>query len=331
MPARDEARTGMTFTYPWMLLVAALVVAALAVAYRALDQSRARALAAIDVRSAGLSRRRHIPPLVFLIGLAVLLVGLGRPQATVQVPRVSGTIVLAFDVSNSMMATDVTPSRLGAAREAAVAFVRAQPETVDVGVVAFDQGAITAKEPTNDREAVVTTIERLRPAGATSLGQAILTSLSAIVGEPVYLPDPDSGEPAPDLGYWGSAMIVLFSDGEDTGGPDAIAAAEIAASAGVRVQTVGIGTIEGATIEVDGFQVATALNDELLTAVARATAGDYHHATDVASISDVYKDIELRITSRPQLLELTGAAALLAVALLTAGAALMTLWYGRII
>lgn len=321
----------MTLTYPWMLLVAAVAVAALMAAYRALDRRRATALAASGVRSAGVSRRRHVPPLLFLAGLAVLLVGLGRPQATVQVPRVAGTIVLAFDVSNSMMATDVAPSRLGAAQEAAVAFVRGQPETVDVGVVAFDQGAITAREPTNDREAVVATIERLRPAGATSLGQAILTSLSTIVGAPVFLPDPSSPDPPPDLGYWGSAMIIVFSDGEDTGGPDAIAAAEFAARAGVRVQTVGIGTTDGTTIEVEGFQVATALNDELLTAVAQATAGTYRHATDVSSISEVYKDIELRITSRPQLLELTGAAALLAVALLSAGGALMILWYGRII
>jgi Ca-activated chloride channel family protein len=321
----------MTFNYPWMLIVAAVVVATLVLAYRALDRRRAGALAAITARPSAAARRRHVPPLLFLAGLAVLLVGLGRPQATVQVPRVAGTIVLAFDVSNSMTATDVAPSRLGAAKEAAVTFVRAQPDTVDVGVVAFDQGAITAREPTNDREAVVATIERLRPAGATSLGQAILTSLSAIVGEPVFPPDPESPEPLPDLGYWGSAMIVVFSDGEDTGGPDAITAAEIAATAGVRVQTVGIGTEEGTIIEVDGFQVVTALNDELLTAVAQATAGSYHHATDAAGIGEVYKDIELRITSRPQLLELTGAAVLLAVALLSAGAALMTLWYGRIL
>src|SRR5690606_38831220 len=115
----------------------------------------------------------------------------------------------------------------------------------------FDQGAITAQAPTNDREAVVATIGRLRPAGATSLGQAILTALSTIVGEPVFLPDPESAQPPPGLGYWGSAMIVLFSDGEDTGGPDAIAAAELAGTAGVRVQTVGIGTAEGSTIEVE--------------------------------------------------------------------------------
>lgn len=321
----------MSLTYPWMLLVAAVVGVVLAWAYRALDRRRVEALAAVRARPAGQARRRHVPPLLFLAGLVVLMVGVGRPQATVQVPRVAGTIVLAFDVSNSMTATDVVPSRLGAAQEAAIAFVRAQPDTVDIGVVAFDQGAITALEPSHDQESVVAAIERLRPAGATSLGQALLTSLSTIVGEPVFLPDPDDPQPAPDLGYWGSAMIVVFSDGEDTGGPDAIAAAELAATAGVRIQTVGLGTEEGATIEVDGYQVRTVLNDELLTAVAETTAGTYHHATDVSSIGEAYRDIELRLTSRPELLELTGVAALLGVALLTAGGALMTLWYGRIV
>lgn len=324
----------MSFSYPWMVLVAVVAVAVLVLGYCALDRRRIAALVAVGVSPAASRRtawRRHAPPLLFLIGLAILLVGAGRPQATVQVPRVAGTIVLAFDVSNSMMATDVAPSRLGAAQEAAVAFVRSQPETVDIGVVTFDQGAITAAPPTNQHETVAAAIERLRPAGATSLGQAILTALATIVGEPVFLPDAESAESPPDLGYWGSAMIVLFSDGEDTGGPDAVAAAELAATAGVRVQTIGIGTAEGTTIEVEGFRVATALDEELLTAVAQATAGSYYHATDVARITEIYKDLELRITSRPQLLELTGAAVLLAVALLTAGGLLMTLWYGRIL
>src|SRR5690606_14623161 len=108
----------VSVTYPWMLPVAAVVVGVLIIAYRSLDRRRAAAIAAAGMRSTASARRRHGPPLLFLLGLAVLLVGLGRPLATVQVPRVAGTIVLAFDVSNSMMATDVAPSRLGAAQEA---------------------------------------------------------------------------------------------------------------------------------------------------------------------------------------------------------------------
>jgi Ca-activated chloride channel family protein len=330
----------MRLLYPALLAVGAVLVAALLLGYRVLDRRRTELLAAFGTASrpgapttTGARRaawRRHLPPMLLLAGLAVLMVGIARPHATVQVPRVAGTVILAFDVSNSMTATDVAPSRLGAAQEAAISFVRAQPDTVDIGVVSFDQAAMTARQPTNDHEQVEATISRLRPAGATSLGQAILASLTTIIGRPVVLPQPDAPLPA-DLGYWPSATIVVLSDGEDTGGPDAVAAAEIAAVAGVRIQTVGIGTVEGTTIEVDGFQVATALNESLLTEIAQATAGTYQRAGDVDSINQVYEDLELRITSRPQLMELTGVAVLFAVALLTAGGLLMTLWYGRIL
>src|SRR5205085_2429002 len=112
-------------------------------------------------------------------------------------------------------------------------------------------------------------------AGGTSLGQAILASLAAIVGHPVALPDPSGDAPPPKLGYWGSATIVLLSDGENTGGPDAVAAAGLAADAGVHIESVGVGTVAGTTIQVDGYQLVTALDEDLLTQIAQATAGSY--------------------------------------------------------
>ena len=105
----------------------------------------------------------------------------------------------------------------------------------------------------------VAAINRLTVGGGTSLGNAIIASLAAITGKTVGLPDPASPTPPPDLGYWGSATIVLLSDGEDTGGPDAVAAAELAADAGVHIETIGVGTVEGTTIEVDGYQMSTSL------------------------------------------------------------------------
>jgi Ca-activated chloride channel family protein len=321
----------MTFIYPVMLVVAPVVVAALGLGYRWLHRGGALAVRLTGPSAPRSWWRRHGPPLLFLAALGLLLTGLGRPIATVQVPRVAGTVVLAFDVSNSMMATDVRPSRLAAAQAAAAEFVRAQPDTVDVGVVAFDQGAITTREPTNSHEETVVAINRLHPAGGTSLGQAILVALATIVGEQVALPDPESGAAPADLGYWGSATIVLISDGEDTGGPDAILAAEMAAAAGVRVETVGIGTVEGTTIEVEGFQVATALDEQSLTAIAQATGGSYHRAGDADQLAGIYRDLDLRMTSLPQLMELTGAALGLAILLLFAGGLLMTLWHGRIV
>jgi len=324
----------MSFQYPVMLVVAVAVGLGLVAAYRWLQRQRTNALAA-----AGLSTdtqgwggfRRHLPPLLFLTALTLLLLAVARPQATVPVPRAAGAVILAFDVSNSMAADDVEPSRLAAAQSAAVRFVKAQPDTVDIGVIAFNQGALTTHLPTNDREQTVAAINRLTLAGGTSLGQAIIASLAAIIGQSVSLPDPSSDAPPPDLGYWGSATIVLLSDGEDTGGPDALAAAEMAAMAGVHNETIGVGTIEGTTIEVDGYQVATSLNEDLLIQVAETTTGSYHRAQDAQSFGAIYQSLDLRITIADELVELTGGAVGIAVLLLAIGGLLMINWFGRIL
>ena len=321
----------MSFRYPVMVVVAVLGGLGLGAAYYWLQAQRAKALAAAGLTATGAGLRRHLPPLLFLTALALLLLAVARPQATVPVPKATGTVILAFDVSNSMAAEDIAPSRLAAAQAAAVEFVRAQPSTVDIGVVAFGQGAQTTQLPTAEHEAAIAAINRLNVAGGTSLGQAILGSLTVIVGKSVGLPDPTGSTPPADLGYWGSATIVLLSDGEDTGGPDAVAAAELAAAAGVHIETIGVGTVEGATIEVDGYQVSTALNEELLTEVAETTSGSYHRAENAQALGAVYKSLDLRIHTENESIELTGAAVLVAVLLLTAGGLLMTNWFGRIV
>jgi Ca-activated chloride channel family protein len=124
---------------------------------------------------------------------------------------------------------------------------------------------------------------------------------------------------------------VLLSDGEDTGGPDAVAAAELAAAAGVHIETIGIGTVDGTTIEVDGYQVATALNEDLLTEIAATTTGSYHRASDARALDGIYRSLDLRITTKPEFVELTGAAVAIAVLLLVIGGILMTIWFGRIV
>jgi Ca-activated chloride channel family protein len=319
----------MSFKYPLVVVVAALVGLGLLAGYRWLQGKRASALAAAGLTTTGHGRaggrRRHLPPVLSLAAVALLLLAVARPQATIPVPRASGTAILAFDVSNSMAAKDVSPTRLAAAQSAATGFVRAQPDTVDIGVIAFDQGALTTQLPTDDHQAAIAAINRLTVAGGTSLGQAILAALTAIVGKTVTLPDTNT--PPADLGYWRSATIVLLSDGEDTGGPDAVAAAELAATAGVHIETIGVGTVEGATVEVDGYQVATALNEQLLTEVAEATAGSYHRAENAQDLGDVYKSIDLRITVHDKQVELTGAAVVIALLLLTIGGLLMIKWY----
>jgi Ca-activated chloride channel family protein len=318
----------MTVHHPFMVAVAVVAGIGLVVAYRVLNRRRTDALAAAGLSVAGAGRRRHLPPLLMLAALVVLLLGGARPEATLSVPRTSGTVILAFDVSNSMSAEDIAPSRLDAAQDTAIAFVQEQPDTVDIGVVAFSQGALTTHLPTNAHPETVDAINRLRVAGGTSLGQAILGSLTAIVGQPVTIPD--SGPP-PDLGYWPSASIVLLTDGEDTGGPDALLAAEVAANAGVHVETVGVGTVEGSTVEIDGYQVATSLNEDLLTEIAGTTGGAYHRAQSADALDTVYQSLDLRTTLEAQPVELTGAAVALALLLLTVGGLLMTHWFGRIL
>jgi Ca-activated chloride channel family protein len=319
----------MSFQYPVMLVIAAVAAAALLAGYRWLQQQRSFLLKGGTRWSRA---RRHIPVMLFLAGLVVLLAGAARPQATVPVPRASGTVILAFDVSNSMGAQDVKPTRLGAAQQAAVAFVKSQPSTVDIGVVAFDQGALTTRQPSADHDGAIAAIDRLKVAGGTSVGQAILASLGAIVGHGVSLPDPNSDTASPpNLGYWGSAMIVLLSDGEDTGGPDAAAAAQLAADAGVHIETIGVGTVQGTTITVDGYQVSTALNEDLLNQIADITTGSYHRAENAEALDGVYKSLNVRITTQPKLVELTGAAVVVALLLLTIGGLLMITWFGRIL
>jgi Ca-activated chloride channel homolog len=320
----------MSFRYPALLAVAAVVCVGLVWAYRRLHRERTAALAAAGLSTIGPDRRRHVPPLLFLVALTLLLLALARPSATVAVPRISGTVILAVDVSNSMTATDVKPSRLAAAQAAADRFIAAQPDTVDIGVVAFDQGALTAHRPTNDHTQATTAINGLHPAGGTSLGQAILVALSTIVGRTVDLPTSADATP-PKLGYWGSATIVLFSDGEDTGGPDAVSAAQLAADAGVHIDTIGIGTAGGTTIQVGGYQVATALNQDLLTQIAQTTTGSYHPAGDPQALDGVYHALDLRLTTQPELVELTGAVIVAAMLLLTIGGLLMITWFGRIV
>jgi Ca-activated chloride channel family protein len=245
----------------------------------------------------------------------------------VPVPRTAGTVILAIDVSNSMGADDVAPNRLAAAQRAARAFVEAQPDSVDIGVVAFERGALTTARPDPDHAKALKAIDRLKISGGTSLGAAIAVSLTAISGKQVTIgKDGD----IPDIGYWPSATIVLFSDGQNQG-RDLEKATEIAQTAGVQVHTVGVGTTAGATVKVDGYHLQTSLDEETLTQIARATGGEYHPASDAARLDGIADSIDLRLTVSDEPLPLAGGLIWLAIALLTAGAALTVLRSGRVI
>jgi Ca-activated chloride channel homolog len=317
----------MRFAAPWGLVLGVLVVAALAAGAVVLSRRRAAALAA-----AGLSAGRRRPAAglwLSLGGLAVLAVAVAGPAASVPVTRAAGTVIVAMDVSNSMAATDVAPTRLAAAKQAAGAFIDAQPDSVDVGVVAFQNGGLTTYRPDADHQAARTAVDRLSVAGGTSLANALLTSLSAITGRKVVVGRDGT---VPDLGYWGSATIVLFSDGEDRGSEDATAAAAGAAQkAGVHVETVGVGTAAGATVTVGEYRIHTALDEDTLTAIAKTSGGSYHPASDAAELDGIADGIDLRLTTHNEELPLAGAFSTVAVLLLAAGAILTVLRTGRLV
>jgi Ca-activated chloride channel family protein len=320
-----EAR--VSFSSPWWLVLGVPVVAALAAGAVVTSRRRAAALAAAGLSE---SRRRLALGLwLSLAGLAVLAVAVAGPAASVPVTRAAGTVIVAMDVSNSMAATDVAPTRLAAAKQAAGAFIDAQPDSVDVGVVAFQSGGLTVDRPSADHEAARTAIDRLTVAGGTSLANAILTSLSTITGKKVLIGKDGT---VPDLGYWGSATVVLFSDGEDRGSDDATAvAADAAQQAGVHVETVGVGTTAGTTVTVDDYRIHTALDEETLTAIAKTTGGSYHPASDSAELDGIASGIDLRLTTHNEDLPLAGALSTVAVLLLAAGAVLSVLRTGRLV
>lgn len=331
----------MSFAWPWMLLPALAGVVLLVLGYRRLAarQARRRAeLAALGLVVGSPAQRprrwsRRLAPTLLLTALALLLFSLARPQATIAEPRREGTVILAFDVSGSMAATDLRPSRMEAAKAAARRFVENQPSTVRIGVVAFGDSGVVTQRPTASRGLVVAAVNRLAPQGGTSVGRGILTSLSAIAGRPVLAgesPTPGQLDDA-DIGYYGSAAVVLLTDGEDTSGRDPLPLAELASVAGVRVHTVGIGSPQGTVLQVDGFQVATALDEELLRAVADTTDGTYFPARDEQALREVYSSIHPGWTIQEAHVEVTAVFAASAALLLLLAALLSVARSGRVV
>ena len=318
----------MSLSYPLLLVAGLLIAAALLVGAVRTARHRSAALAATGV-AVGTRRQRQLGLWFFLVGVVVLAVATAGPAASLPVGRSAGTVVLAMDVSNSMSADDVVPSRLAAAQQAALSFIDAQPDTVDIGVVGFDQGALTTSPPGPDRAAAKAAVQNLRVSGGTSLASAILGSLSAITGKPVTI---GTDGVLPDLGHWGSATIVLFSDGEDWGGSDAAAAAStLAQNAGVHIEAVGVGTANGTTVETEGYRVHTALDADQLTAIAQTTGGSYHPASDAAELDGVASTIDLRLTVAKQDVPLAGGFIALALVLLAVGALLTGVRTGRLV
>jgi Ca-activated chloride channel homolog len=320
---------------PVLLAAGLLVAAGLAWAAVAAARRRAAALAAAGVGGSNRAGRRLAGVWFTVAGVAVLAIAVAGPAASVPVSHASGTVILAMDVSGSMAATDVAPSRLAAAKRVALSFISAQPDSVDIGVVAFQQGGLEAALPTAEHATTSAAVRRLTAGGGTSLGDAIFASLSAITRKTVTIGRDGS---LPDIGFWPSATIVLFSDGQDQAdgpdqadGQDEAAAAAVAEQAGVHIDTVGVGTTGGTTVDVDGYHLFTALDQATLTSISEATGGTYHPASDASELDGIASSINLRLTVTNEPLPLAGAFIALALVLLAAGAVLTVTRTGRVV
>lgn len=339
----------LTFLWPrllWLLLVLP-VAAAFYIGLLARRRRKSALHAGLVPVVAGSGWRRVLPPLLWLAGLAALLLSVARPQATLTLPSRVDTVILAVDMSGSMKATDVAPNRMTAAREAARAFVDEQPEHVRIGVVGIAATAAVLQSPTNKREDILSAIERLEPQRGTALGSGLVIALdtalpSARIDVDGFI-NPRRDRPPPvdakkdegksiAPGENTSAAIVLLTDGQSNVGPDPLKAADLAAKHGVRIYTVGLGTPEGAIVKIDGWSMRTRLDEEKLQAVASTTMGEYFRAPTAAELKKIYRALGSRLAFEKQRpTEVTAVFAALGALLATAAALLSLAWFNRIL
>jgi Ca-activated chloride channel family protein len=291
--------------------------------------------------------RRHIPPALFLLALILMLFALARPMAIVSLPAQEGTVVLAIDVSGSMFADDLKPSRMEAAKDAARTFVSRQPQGIKIAVVSFSDNAFIVQAPTTDKDAAISSINRLQPQRGTAIGRGILTSLDALFeGSDEGLPSADFNSsqgnrpisgfaptPRPTLSpksMQSDAIVVLVTDGENNVAPAPLDVAPEAAKLGIRVYTIGIGTPEGTILKVQGRSVRVRLDEQTLKKIADATQADYFNASSETDLKKVYENLSTHLVIRTERTEITALFTALAAAFALAAGALSLFWFNRL-
>ena len=346
----------MQFLWPqflWLLLALPLLVGLYVLLLRRKKKMAVRYASLSIVKEAmgsGQQVRRHIPPALFLLAMAALLLAAARPVAVVTLPSNQQTIILAMDVSGSMRATDVQPNRLVAAQNAAKAFLSELPRHVKVGIVAFAGSAQVAQLPTVNREDLVTAIDRFQLQRATATGNAIVISLATLFPDTgIDLESMQTGRDrqrgqsldkertvkkdvtpvAP--GSYPSAAIIMLTDGQRTTGVDPIEAAKLAADRGIRVYTVGIGTVDGETIGFEGWSMRVRLDEETLKAIANKTSGEYFYAGTAQDLKKVYETLSSKLTVEKKETEVSALFAMAAAALVLLSAGLSLWWFNRIL
>jgi len=346
----------VNFQWPEMLGLLVLVPAVVLAYFILLRRKKKAALryASLslvrDAMGAGQRLRRHVPPILYLIALTLMLIAVARPAAVVTLPTQHETVILSMDVSGSMRATDVKPSRIAAAQEAARAFVAEQPKTTRIGVVSFAATASVVQSPTHSREDIVAAIDRFQLQRGTAVGSGILVALKMIFPDAEFdlrsfnprrdaakaAPldpgrAPDKATPKVPAGSYESAAIILLTDGQTTVGPDPIESARIAADRGVRVYTVGIGTTNGETIGAEGWSMRVRLDEETLKTIANLTRGEYFYAGTAAELQKIYKNLNTKLFFEQRETEVTALFAAAAAALALVSGMLSMLWFNRIL
>ena len=346
----------MSFLWPkmlWLLLALPLLVALYVwlLGRRKKAVLRYANLSLVKEAMAGGQRwRRHLPPALFLLALAAMLVAVARPSAVVTLPSQHDLVVLAMDVSRSMLAEDVQPNRITAAQAAARAFIGDQPAHTRIAIVSFAGTASVVQAPTNNREDLLAAIDRFQLQRATAIGNAIVVSLATIFPEAKIdiaavnatrrgggIPlDSNTPPDAPALkavppGSYGAAVIILLTDGQATTGVDPIEAARMAADRGVRVFTVGIGTKEGEILRTEGWSMRVRLDEESLKTIADLTRGEYFYAGTALDLKKVYETLNTKLVLETRQTEVTALFAALAALIALVAAGLSLWWFNRLL
>ncbi len=344
-------KPAMTFLWPemlWLLIVVPLLVMLYVWLLRRRKKTAIRFASLTLVKEAmgkSAAWRRHLPPALLLVALSALLFATSRPMAIVSLPSQQETIILAIDVSGSMRATDVLPDRFTAAKDAAKAFLKDLPRSVRIGVVQFAGTAAVVQAPTLSRDDVSAAIDRFQLQRGTATGSGIVLSLatifpeagidlSQITGQRNMPPGPNDKAQADftpvQPGSYGSAAIIMLTDGQRTTGPDPMEAAKMAADRGVRVYTVGVGTKDGETIGFEGWSMRVRLDEDTLKNIASLTRAEYYYAGTAADLKKVYQALSTRLVVEKKETEISALFAGLGALLVMLAAGLSVWWFGRV-
>lgn len=350
----------VTFLWPqflWLLLLLPVLVLLYWWLLHRKRQATVRLASLSIVREAmgkGPGWRRHVPPFLLLFAFAAMLLASARPLAVVTLPSTEQTVILAMDVSGSMRATDVEPNRLVASQNAAKAFLAELPRDVKVGIVAFAGTAQVVQPITLSREDLVAAIDKFQLQRATAIGSAIVVALGELFpGQGIDLAsltydrrndpfapqgraiDQPRSEPQPFQpvapGSYGSAAVILLTDGQRTTGVQTEEAAQMAADRGVRVYTVGVGTVDGEVIGFEGWSMRVRLDEDTLKDVAKTTQGEYFYAGTAENLKQVYQSLSTRLTVEKKETEVSGLLALFAALLVALSAGLSLFWFNRVL